>query len=395
MLRCVPRRCSDPRRGRKADIVTITIHQHVPGRDIRDFIRVAHVVFEGDPAWVAPLDFMIREQLSPKNKFFDHAEVALFTARRGGKLVGRVSAQIDREHLSRYKDATGFFGFFDTIDDPKVAQKLIDAAAQWLAERGMTRMRGPLSLSINEEVGLLVDGFEHPPMVMMPHSRPYQGRLTEGCGLTPVKDLLAWKYVVDELPPRAVRAHEQITALPEVRLRTLSRKRLDEELALVLEIQDDAWRQNWGHVSLTPDEARKAADDLKLVLEDELAILAEIEGEAAGMCIAVPNLNEAIADLGGKLFPAGWAKLLWRLKVRHPHTARLFLLGIKKKYRHVKRYGALALAMIAEIAKRGREKNIEWGELSWTLEDNVPVNLAIKSMRGQHYKTFRIYEKSL
>jgi hypothetical protein len=373
----------------------ITINQHVPGRDVKDFLRVPHIVFEGDPAWIPPLDFMIREQLSPKNPFFDHADVALFTARRGGKLVGRVSAQVDREHLARYNDATGFFGFFDTIDDEKVAQRLIEAAADWLRERGMKRMRGPLSLSINEEVGLLVDGFEHPPMVMMPHSRPHQGRLCEASGLTPVKDMLAWKYVVDELPPRVLRAHEQVTSLPEVRLRTLSREKLDEELALVLEIQDDAWRDNWGHVSLTPEEAKKAAEDLKLVIDDELAILAEIEGKPAGMCIAVPNLNEAIRDLHGGLLPFGWAKLLWRLKVQRLKTARLFLLGIKSDYRSVKRYGALALAMIAEIARRGRALGVEWGELSWTLEDNVPVNLAIKAMRGKHYKTYRVYEKPL
>lgn len=375
--------------------MTISIHSHKPGRDLGDFLRVPRLVFAGDPAWIASLDFMVREQLSPRNPFFDHAEVALFTARKDDKLVGRISAQVDQEHLLRHKDATGFFGFFDTIEDEEVAKALVGAAGDWLRTRGMKRMRGPFSLSINEEVGLLVHGFEWPPMVMTPHSTRYQGRLAEAAGLERVKDLLAWRYVVDELPPRATRAWEQIKSYPEVRLRTLSQKRLDEELSLVLEIQDDAWSDNWGHVSLTPAEARKAAQDLKLVLDDELAILAEIEGEPAGMCIAVPNLNEAIAGLGGSLFPLGWARLLWRLKVRHPRTARLFLLGIKKKFRNVKRYGALALAMIAEIAVRGRRVGIEWGELSWTLEDNAPVNLAIKSVRGTHYKTFRVYEKPL
>lgn len=375
--------------------MSLSIQAHEPGRDLGDFLRAAHVVFAGDPAWIAPLDFMIKEQLSQKNPFFDHAEVKLFTARKGGRLAGRVSAQIDQEHLRRHADATGFFGFFDTLDDPEVAGALLDAAAGWLRNRGMKRMRGPFSLSINEELGVLVNGFEWPPMVMMAHSTRYQGRLAEGAGLVPIKDLLAWRYVVTDLPPRATRAWEQVRGYPEVRIRSLSRKRIDEELALVLDIQDDAWSDNWGHVSLTPAEVKKAANDLKLVIDDDLTVLAEIEGEAAGMCIAVPNLNEVIRDLDGRVLPLGWAKLLWRLKVSRPRTARLFLLGIKKKFRNVKRYGGLALAMIAEIATRGRKKGIEWGELSWTLEDNAPVNLAIKSMRGEHYKTYRIYEKPL
>jgi hypothetical protein len=375
--------------------MSLSIQAHEPGRDLADFLRVAHVVFAGDPAWVAPLDFMVKEQLSPKNPFFDHAQVTLFTARKGGRLAGRISAQVDQEHLRRHADATGFFGFFDTIDDPEVSRALLDAAAGWLRERGMKRMRGPFSLSINEELGILVDGFEWPPMIMMSHSARHQGRLAEQGGLVPVKDLLAWRYVVADLPPRAVRAWEQVKSYPEVRIRTMSRKRMDEELATVLEIQDDAWSENWGHVSLTPAELKKAANDLKLLIDDEIAILAEIEGEAAGMCIAVPNLNETIRGLDGKLLPLGWARALWRLKVRGPRTARLFLLGIKKKFRNVKRYGGLALAMIAETSMRGRKNGIEWGELSWTLEDNAPVNLAIRSMKGEHYKTYRIYEKAL
>jgi hypothetical protein len=376
--------------------VTIEIREHVPGKDLNDFVRAAHVVFRDDPAWVAPLDFMIKEQLTPKtNPFFGHADVTLFTAWKDGELVGRTSAQIDHEHLKRWNDDTGFFGFFDTIDDEEVARALVSRAEQWLRERGMKRMRGPMSMSINEELGLLVDGFDTPPMIMMSHSRSYQQRLAEACGLEKVKDLLAWRYDVGDLPPRALRAHEQIVAMPEVEMRTLKKAHLDAELALVLEIQDDAWRDNWGHVSLTPDEAKKAAEGLKLVLNDEMAIMAEIDGEPAGMCIAIPNLYEAIADLDGKLLPLGWAKLLWRLKVKGTKTARLFLLGIKAKYRGVKRYGGLAMAMIAEIATRGRRLGIEWGELSWTLEDNAPVNVAIRAVRGRVYKTYRIYEKPL
>jgi GNAT superfamily N-acetyltransferase len=376
--------------------MTIEIKQHAPGRDLEDFIRVPHVVFGGDKSWVAPLDFMVKEQLSPKkNAFFEHAEVTLFTAWKDGKLAGRISAQVDREHQKRWNDGVGFFGFFDTIDDPEVGKALLAAAEKWVRERGMTKLRGPMSLSINEEVGVLVEGFDTPPMVMMSHHKPHQGGIAEACGLEKVKDLYCWRYDVEELPPRALKAHQEILALPEVKLRTIDTKNLEPELQLVLDIQDDAWRENWGHVSLTPTEAKKAVEALKLVIQPELGILAEIDGKPAAMCIALPNLNEAARDLGGKLFPLGWAKLLYRLKVQTPKTARLCLLGIKKEYRNVRRYGALSLAMVAEIQTRGRKLGVEWGELSWTLEDNAPVNLLIRSMRGKLYKKYRVYEKAI
>lgn len=376
--------------------MSVEIRKHEMGKDVSDFIRAAHVVHAGDPCFVPPLDFMIREQLSPKkNPFFEHAEGVLFTAWKDGKLAGRVSAQIDQEHLKRYNDLTGFFGFFDTIEDVGVAQALIEAAEGWLREQGMKRMRGPLSLSINEEVGLLVEGFDTPPMVMMSHSRPYQGSLAEACGLQKATDVLAWRYTVGDVPPRAQAAYDQIAAMPEVKIRTIDRKNIANELKWVLEIQDDAWRDNWGHVSLTENEAKYAVDSLKLLLDFRLGIIAEIDGKPAGMCIALPNLNEAIADLGGSLLPFGWAKALYRLKGSGTKTARLALLGIKKEYRGVKRYGALSLALITQMAKNGREAGYEWGELSWTLEDNVAVNLQIKVFRGEKYKRYRIYEKVL
>jgi hypothetical protein len=374
----------------------IEIRQRVPGRDLHDFMRVPHLLYAGDRAWVPPLDLMLREQLTPgKNPFFEHAEVVLFTAHRGGELVGRISAQVDREHQKRWGDSVGFFGFFDTIDDREVAGALIDQAAQWLRARSMQRIRGPFSFSINEESGALVEGFDSPPMVLMGHHKPYQGPLIEACGLPKVKDLLAWRYEVEDLPPRAQKAHDEIRALPEVKLRTIDRKRLGFELTQMLAIQDDAWHENWGHVSLTEAEGKAVVDALKLLIEPELAIYADINGQTAGMAIALPNLNEAIADLGGKLLPLGWAKLLYRLKWRRPKTARLCLLGIKHEFRGLRRYGPLALALVAEIQMRGRRLGVQWGELSWTLEDNTPINLLIRSVRGQVYKKYRIYEKPL
>lgn len=376
--------------------MAIEIRQHTPGKDLGDFMRMPHLVLASDPNWVAPLDLLITEQLTPeKNPFFKHAEVALFTAWKDGKLVGRVSAQIDREHLKKHADDTGFFGFFDTTDDPEVGQALIDAAAKFLRERGMQRMRGPLSLSINEETGMLVDGFDYPPMMMCPHHTRYQGKIAEAAGLEKAMDLFGWRYTVEELPPRVVRAYETVKAMPEVRIRTLSKARVKEELQLLLDVWDDAWKDNWCHVSMTPAEGTAFVDTMKWLIQEDLALIAEVEGEPAAICFAAPNINEAARDLRGKLLPFGAAKLLWRLFVTKPKTARLILLGVKEKFRVQRKYGVLPLALVYEVKTRGERLGYQWGELGWTLETNAPVNVMIKAMGGKAYKTYRVYEKAL
>ena len=221
--------------------MAITVKEHRPGKDVADFLRVADVVFGDDPSWIAPLNMEIKDRLNPaKNPFFEHGEATLFTAWDGDRLVGRTSAQIDHEHLRIHGDDAGFFGFFDTVDDPVVAQALLQAAEDWLRERGLKTMRGPFSLSINEESGCLVEGFETPPAMMMSHSRAYQGALAESYGLEKAKDLLAWKYVVAEPPKRAQRAWEQLRALPEVRFRSIDKRNMLAELRDVLEIFNDA-----------------------------------------------------------------------------------------------------------------------------------------------------------
>lgn len=370
----------------------IQVREHAPGGDVRDFLQAAHEVFRGDPNFVPPLNLMLKDQLSPKSPFFQHAEVALFTARKGDRLVGRISAQIDREHLLRYQDETGFFGFFDTIDDENVGRALVDAAARWLRERGMRRMRGPMSLSVNQEVGTLVDGFDTPPVVMMPHSRSHQDRMAKAAGLTKAKDLYAWRWeVTAEMPPRCLRAHQQMRELG-VTFRSVN---LEKEIDQLVAIQDDAWRHNWSHVSMTTAEAKQLKSELGLIIDPAIAIVCEVDGEMAGMGLAIPNLNEAIRDFSGSLDPIKIAKLLWRLKVDHPKGARVALLGIKESVRKQKAYMPLALALIAELNRRGYQRGYEWAELSWTLEDNGPVNAMIKMAGGRIYKTYRVYEKSL
>lgn len=376
--------------------MTIRIREHRPGRDLDAFLSVPELLYKGDPGFVQPLYMEQRDRLTPsKNPFFQHAEGTLFTAYRDGQLVGRISAQIDREHLERYRDGCGFYGFFDTINDARVGRALTEAAATWLKVRGMRRMRGPFSLSINEEAGTMVEGQAEPSMIMMPYHRAYQDSVTTSAGLVKCKDLLSWRYVVGNVPERARKAHEELTLMPEVRIRSVRRSKLDADVRLAMEVFNDAWSENFHFVPMTEAELKKMAQDFRLILDEELAFLAEVNGKPAAIAIALPNLNEALHDANGRLFPFGLPKLIYRLKVKRPKSARLILLGIKSEYRSKKRYGGLSTALYVEMNRRAQALGYEWGELGWTLEDNRPVNLGIRMMGGEAYKRYRIYEKTL
>ncbi len=377
--------------------MAVEIRQHEPGKDTRDFVQVAFEIFRGDPAWVAPLHMVMDEKLHPKkDPFYAHAEVALFTARKEGKLVGRVSATVDQAWLGQYADATGHIGYFDTIDDVEVARALLTAAEGWLRERGMKRVNGPMSFNANQEIGVLVDGFEHPPQLDMAHSRPWQSKLLEACGYAKEKDLFAWRYGAElEHNKRTLRAWEEVRAMPEVKLRSVDKKNMRAELDTIMSIYNETWAGKWGYIPITAAELDKMAKDLSLVLDPEIAFIADIDGKPGGMCVMIPNLNEAIRDLGGSLFPFGWIKMLWRTQVQHPKSARLILLGVREEHRKKKRYGGLSAAMYVEVSTRGRKKGYEWAELGWTREDDAPINLGIRSMGAKVYKTYRVYEKQL
>lgn len=375
--------------------MTVEVRETPLGGKLRDFLDVVDYVYRDDPQYVRPLDFDLKQRLHAKSPFFQHAEGTTFTAYRNGWCVGRCTAQIDREHLSRYKDDVGFFGFLDTVDDEEVVKSLLDEAAKWLARRGMKKMRGPLSLNINEEMGCLVDGFDTPPMILMPHHRPYQGGLIEKAGLQKIKDVYAWRYSVGEVPKRADKAMADVEALPEVKLRHVDKKNVERDIRVIMDVFNDAWSDNWGFVPLTEAELRNMAKELKPILIPELTYIAEIDGEAAAVSLALPNINEMIGDLHGKMLPLGVPKLLYRLKVKGPQTARLIILGIRKKFRGVKKYAGLSICLYAKMHHSSEKIGIKWGELSWTLEDNYPVNVGIKFMGGEIYKTYRVYQRDL
>lgn len=364
--------------------------------DRAEFIRLPWRLYRDDAQWIPPLKFDLRAKLDPKkNPFFHHAEAQLFLARRGGEVVGRISAQIDHEHLRIHGDKAGFFGFYESDDDPAIAKALFAAAEAWLRSKNMASARGPYSWNINDEAGLLIDGFDTPPMPFMVHSRPYYPALFEKAGYGKTKDLFAWKYQTGDYPERVKKAHDDFLKLPNVRIRQLDPKHIEREVRMVVEIFNDAWKENWGFIPWTEEEVVKLAKDLKMILDPRIALIAEIDGKPAAVAVAIPNLNEAIRDLDGNIFPFGLFKLLWRLKFRGVSSARLAMLGIKKEYRNVRQYAALSLAIYAEMNTRGKEAGYRFGELSWTLEDNGPVNTGIRVMGGKVYKVYRMYEKTL
>ncbi len=375
--------------------MSVEVRETPIGGDLRDFLDVVDYVYRDDPNFVRPLDFDLKQRLSKKNPFFEHAEATTFTAYKNGWCVGRASAQIDRGHLERYKDDVGFFGFLDTVDDPEVAKGLLDAAAKWLSRRGMKKMRGPLSLNINEEMGCLIEGFDTPPMILMPHHQRYQGGLIEQAGLAKIKDVFAWRYTVGNVPKRAEKAMADVDAMPEVKLRHVDKGNVERDVRIIMDVFNDAWSDNWGFVALTEAELTKMASELKPILMPELTYIAEIDGSPAAVALALPNVNELIGDLHGKLFPLGLPKLLYRLKVKGPKSARLIILGIRKKYRGVKKYGALSTCLYAKMHRSAEAIGVTWGELSWTLEDNAAVNVGIKFMGGEIYKKYRVYERDL
>ncbi|HEX7946924.1 MAG TPA: dATP pyrophosphohydrolase [Phenylobacterium sp.] len=359
------------------------------------FIRVPMRLNAGDPNYIAPLIFERQESLTAKgNPFFEHADVQFWLAVRDGRDVGRISAQIDRLN-PQTPQGIGNFGLIAAEDDPQVFAALFAAAEAWLRERGCKTALGPINLSTNEEVGLLVDGAETPAMFMMSHDARHTAGRIEGQGYTKAKDIYAYVCsVADDLPGPILRRVRKPPA-EGVTLRMLDMKRFDAEVDTLTGILNDAWSGNWGFTPTTEAETRALATTLKLVLDPRLTWFAEIDGEAAGFIVLLPNINEAIRDLGGKLFPFGWAKLIWRLKVKGLKTGRVPLMGVKRKFASTLRGQLLPFQLIDATAQAARKLGYERYELSWVLEDNLPMRRICDAGGAKVYKTYRLYEKAL
>ena len=363
----------------------------------RAFLDLPFAIYRDDPNWVAPLYLERFEHLDPKkNPYFKHAEVGLFLAERNGKPVGRISAQVCRLRSELYKDGVGQFGFLESEDDPEIFAALFETASAWLRSRGMRRIQGPFSFSINDEMGLLIDGFDVPPNMMMAHAPRYYGRRVEEQGFAKVKDVIAYDYVDEKEMPRAMRvAHDKAISAKDIAIRPLDKKNLKRELEIIVSILNDAWSDNWGFVPWTHEEMVALGNNLKFLVTGEFIAIAELKGEPVAMAVSLPNINEWLMGLNGRLLPFGWAKLAWHLFARPPNSIRMPLMGLRKKYHGTALGAALALGAIGQVRKYHVSRGTRRGELSWVLEDNLPMRRMIELAGARPYKTYRIYEKAL
>ncbi len=360
---------------------------------MKRFIGLPARLYAADPHFVPPLLIEREEALSPKkNPYFAHAEWQFFLACRDGRDVGRISAQIDK----LVNDPTiGHFGMIVAEDDPAIFDALFAAAEAWLRKRGRTTVRGPFNLSINEESGLLVDGFDTPPMMFMAHDPRYMAARIEAQGYGKAKDLFAYLYDMRHDLPPAARKFIDRRKPAAMTARNLDMKNYDAEFDMITEIFNDAWSGNWGFVPFTPAEIRHMAKSLKPLIDPTWVGIVEMHGKPVGFGVTLPNLNEAIADFKGRLLPFNWIRLLMRLK-RVPKSARVPLMGIRRSS-NVGLLGGVIPFLIIEKMRQGvlRSGRVEKVELSWILEDNMPMRRMIESLESGPYKTYRVYQKLL
>jgi GNAT superfamily N-acetyltransferase len=375
----------------------IDVRPVADARGLDAFLQVPFTVFRGDPNWIAPLFFERREHLDrKKNPYFAHAEAQLFVAFKEGEPAGRISAQIDRLRLERYRDQTGQFGFLDAIDDREIFHLLVAAAGDWLKSRGMATIQGPFSFSINDETGLLVDGFATPPVMMMGHARPYYAAHLDALGFAKAKDVIAYDYDARPPLPRAMQAMvDKARASGDMTVRAFRKKELAQDLAIIIDIFNDAWSENWGFVPMTEAEIRALGNNLKLLVSEDYIAIVEYRGRPAAMAVSLPDINGWIKDLNGRLLPFGWAKLAWRSLMRPPARVRIPLMGVRKEY-HGRAIGsALAAAAIDRVRNCHIARGCERAELSWILEDNLAMRRMIEAIGGIAYKTYRVYQKPI
>jgi len=376
---------------------SVEVRPVIDRKGVRDFLSVPFALYADDPNWIAPLFLERSEHLDPKkNPFFLHAEAQLFVAYENGRPVGRISAQIDRLHLDRFADATGQFGFLEARNTAQDFDVLLRTAETWLDQRGMKRVQGPFSFSINDEMGLLISGFDRPPAVMMGHARPYYQTRIEALSYHKAKDVIAYDY--DGLQPlrRSLQAMvEKVKASGELTVRPISKKRLDRDLPIIIGIFNDAWSENWGFVPMTNEEIAALGKNLKLLVAEGYIAIADYQGEPAAMAVTLPDINDWIKDLNGRLLPFGWAKLAYRLLGAPPKAVRMPLMGVLRKYHGTPQGAALAMAVIDAVRSYHLGKGTRRAELSWILEDNAPMRRLIEQLGATPYKTYRIYEKDL
>jgi hypothetical protein len=365
--------------------------------DRKAFIELAYRLNGGDPQWIPPLKDEVRALITPgRNPWFEHAEAGFFLAERDGRVVGRISAQVDQLVLDHMAPGLGQWGMLEA-EDEAVARALLAAAEDWLRGKGMTRSMGPFSLGIWDEPGLLIKGHDHAPMVMMGHnSAEYEGWV-ERAGYSKAKDLLTYDLdVTREFPPIVQRIVASGEKNPRIRIRKVDPSRFAEEAQIILAILNDAWSDNWGFIPLTPSEIAYAGKKLKPIVLDEIIRVAELDGEPVAFMLTLPDINPLIRDLGGALFPFGWAKLLWRLRRRRFDHGRVALMGVVKRLQASRLASQLAFMMIEYIRRGGTSAyGMKRGEVGWILEDNQGMVSIADAIDSKVNRVYRIYDKAL
>lgn len=364
------------------------------------FIDLPYRAYRDLPEWRAPLRFERAQQIDPAhNPALARMDHALMLARREGRVVGRIAAIVNPAHLDLYADATGHFGFLDTLaPDPAVVAALIHAAEDWLRARGMARVAGPFNFSINEECGLLIDGFDSPPMLMMPHGRPDYAGALESVGFVKAMDMHAFLHDFDaeyHIPPTVQRWKDAFERDEALKIRPLDTKNFKADIELVMDMFNDAWSQNWGFIPFSADQISVMAQELKPLIRPDALWIAMIDGEPAGFTLFLPDINEIADGLDGRILPFGWWQLIYRLKIRGPRRARLPLAGLRRKY-HKTRRGLVAMTGSFEAAFAAQHKQgVRQVEASWILETNRDLLNLVALYDMRRYKTYRIYEKAL
>lgn len=364
-------------------------------RALNAFIKLPWKIYQGDPNWVPPLLMERKQALSPSHPFFQHADWRGWMAYIGGEPVGRICAQIDHLHQKRYDSKTGFFGLIESIEDDRVFQALFTTAENWLREQGMQQVLGPFNLGINQETGLLFEGFDSPPYIMMGHAKPYYDASVQRCNYQPAQDLLAYQLDAEKMAiPRTMLALLKRSS-HRLNVRPFNTKKKTEEFEIMRKIFNDAWKNNWNFVPFTKQEFRAVGKELLMLLPANFIQIAEVDGKPSAFLTLLPNLNEVIADLNGRLLPFGWAKLLWRLKVNFPKTGRVALMGVREKYQNTRFGPGLAYMTIKAVTDAGKAKGLNRVELSWVLDHNRPTRNIIEGVGGEITKRYRMYEKTL
>ncbi len=355
---------------------------------VRAFIELPYRIYAADPYWVPPLRRDERHRLSPRNAFFAHADIRLWLAERNGEVAGRIAAIDDRADNEIHQRAITWFGFFESTDE-ETAAALLRTVESHARERGSVAVYGPVNPSLNESAGLLVEGFESAPYVLMPHNPPGYQHQFEAAGYSKLKDLFAWHLDLRApLPERLVRLGERTARRNGITIRSLESIAFERDLALIQQIYQTAWGDNWGFVPPTEAEAKQLAQMLRPIIDPEIVIFAEVDGRAVGCAVAVPDANQILKRMRGRVLPVGFVHFLRRRSI--VNRGRLLLLGVEPQFRRTGLYPLL----IAELHRRGRPRYVE-AELSWTLEDNDAVNAGIEAAGGRRYKTYRLYCKGL